>query len=261
MLLHVDMSLQFAVAFPSEEEAHQVKQETSILSTTNNLMNFFQKSTQAVDDDQNIYTCIEALLRQEQQSKHYQDQLEFKINSDVVEFQRSRAHTLQLQRVVCGLQYQRSQLETSLAHMAEACRVMARDLGFEKEKVQELESRLAQVHPSIEYLLQHLAPGERERERVNDEAVNGHLLLENQNQRELISSLESILREREEAIRELKSRPQEMTQELRLASFGQHHPGGLIPDDMTRGMSEQSSVEIITERPLSFTQEAKEFCT
>ncbi|KAJ5883443.1 uncharacterized protein N7473_010329 [Penicillium subrubescens] len=235
------MSLRFTGAFPSEEEARQ-------------------KSTQAVDDDQNIFTCIEALLRQEQQSKHYQDQLEFKINSDVVEFQRSRAHTLQLQRVVCGLQYQRSQLETSLAHMAEACRVMARDLGFEKEKVQELESRLAQV-PSIEYLLQHLAPGERQREQVNGEGLNGHLLLENQHQRELISSLESIVREREEAIRELKSRPLEMMQELRLASFGQHHPGGLSPDEMSKGMSEQSSVEIITERPLSFTQEAKEFCT
>jgi predicted RNase H-like nuclease (RuvC/YqgF family) len=145
--------------------------------------------------------------------------------------------------------------------MAEACRVMARDLGFEKAKVQELESRLSEVYPNIENLLQHLAPGERNRAQLNDEGVNGHLLLENQRQREFIFSLETNLREREEAIRVLKSRPEERMQELQLASFGQHQPDQLIPNEMTRCMSEQSSVEIITGNPFSFTQEAKESCT
>lgn len=217
--------------------------------------------TQTADTDQNVFNCIEALLLQERQLKHYQDQLESKINSDAAEFQRLRAHTLQLQRVVCGLQYQRSQLETSLAHMAEACRVMARDLGLEKSKVQELESRLTELYPSIESLLQYLAPGEHNRQQLNNEGANGHLLLENQRQRELISSLESNLREREEAIRELKSRPQETMQAFQLTSYNQHQPDRLIPDGLTGGISEESSVEIITGNPLSFSEEARESCT
>ncbi|KAJ5461032.1 uncharacterized protein N7458_002584 [Penicillium daleae] len=222
------MSFQtFALVPPSEEGAHQ-------------------NSTQIADNDQNIFCFIEALLRQEQRSKHYQGQLESKIHSDAAEFQRSRAQILRLQRVVCGLQHQRSQLETSLAYMAEACRVMARDAGLEKVKVQELESRLSEVYPSIDSLLQYLAPGEHNGDHLNDEGVNGHLLLENQRQREFINSLEANLLEREEAIRELKSRLEETVQEHRLASHGQHESDRLSPYEMTGGTSEESSVEIIT---------------
>ncbi|CEJ55667.1 hypothetical protein PMG11_01915 [Penicillium brasilianum] len=239
----VEMSFQtFALMSPSEEGAQQM-------------------ITQTADNDQNIFNCIEALLLQERQLKNYQVQLESKINNDAAEFQRLRAHTLQLQRVVCGLQYQRSQLETSLAHMAEACRVMARDLGLEKSKVQELESRLTELHPRIESLLQYLAPGEHNRQKLNNEGANGHLLFENQHQRELISSLETNLREREEAIRELKSRPQEITQAFQLTSHNQHQPDRLVLDGLTGGISEESSVEIITGNPLSFSEEARQSCT
>lgn len=156
--------------------------------------------------------------------------------------------------MVCGLQHQRSQLETSLAHIAEACRVIARDIGLEKAKVQELESRLTEVYPSIDSLLQYLAPGEHNGEHLSDEGVNGHLLLKNHRQRELIISLESNLREREEAIRELNSRLEETVQELRLASHGQHEPDQLSPNEITRGTSEKSSVEIITGNPPSFIE-------
>lgn len=216
-------------------------------------------TTQTADTSQNVFNCIEALLLQERQLKNYQDQLESKINSDAAEFHRLRAHTLQLQRVVCGLQYQRSQLETSLAHMAEACRVMARDLGLEKSKVQELESRLTELYPSVESLLQYLAPGEHNRQQLNNEGANGYLLLENQRQRELIFSLESNLQESEEAIRELKSRPQEAMKAFQLTN--QHQPDRLIPDGLTGGTSEESSVEILTGNPLSFSEEARESCT
>jgi hypothetical protein len=204
---------------------------------------------QIADNDRNIPCFIEALLRQEQRSKHYQGELESRIHSDAVELQRSRAYTLQLQRMVHGLQHQRSQLETSLAHMAESCRVMARDVGLEKTKVQELESRLAEECPNIDSLLQYFVPIERNCEHLNDEGVNGHILLENQRQRELIMSLESSLRDREEAIREMKSRLEETVQELYLAGHAQHQSDQLTPDEMTGSTSEESSIEIITANP------------
>jgi hypothetical protein len=125
---------------------------------------------------------------------------------------------------------------------------MARDVGLEKAKVQELKSRLTEVYPSVDSLLQYLAPGEHNGEHLSDEGVNGHLLLENHRQRELIIGLESSLREHEEAIRELKSRLEEMVQELRM-SYGQHKPDRLSPDKMTGGRSEELSVEIITGNP------------
>lgn len=136
--------------------------------------------------------------------------------------------------------------------MAEACRVMARDVGLEKAKVQQLESRLSEAYPSIDSLLAYLAPGELNRRNLRDEGLNGHLLLENHRQRELIVHLESNLQKREEAIRELKLKLEEPMHELQLARSGQAERDGLSPDNMTGNMSEESGVEIITENAQGF---------
>lgn len=152
--------------------------------------------------------------------------------------------------MVCGLQHQKSELEASLAHMAEACRIMARDLGLEKAKAQELESRLTELYPSIDSLLQKLTPAEHKAGHPNYEEVNGHLLLENQRQRELIMSLQSTLQAREEAMQGLRSTLDRTVQELRLTNHVQHEPDRFNPDE-TKDDSSESCLEIITEKPLS----------
>lgn len=80
---------------------------------------------------------------------------------------------------------------------------MARDLGLERARVQELDSRLTEVYPSIDLLLQRLAPAEHRSPQPKEE-LNGHVILENQRQQEVIASLQSMLQTREEAIQELK---------------------------------------------------------
>lgn len=128
---------------------------------------------------------------------------------------------------------------------------MARDLGLERVKVQELESRLAEVYPNIDTLLQSLAPAEHKSGHLDDEGVNGHLVLENQRQRELIVSLQSALQAREEAMQELKSTLDKTMQELSLASLGQQDKlDRFSPDETKEDSSEGSCVEIITENPV-----------
>ncbi|KAJ5456070.1 uncharacterized protein N7458_004334 [Penicillium daleae] len=201
--------------------------------------------------EQNTFFLIEKLLRQEQLSKYYQGQLESKLYNDSAEYQKLRAHCLQLERVVSGVQQQKSHLEASLAHTAEACRVMARDLGLERTKVQELETRLNELYPAIDSLLQILTP-EENKAGLQDKAANGHLLLENQQQQELIAYLQSTLHDREQAVKELRISLDQAIQELRAGDPSQFELGNYTVDGESNGeSSEGSCVEIITEKPSS----------
>ncbi|KAJ5741596.1 hypothetical protein N7533_011005 [Penicillium manginii] len=205
--------------------------------------NDYQSQTDTVTAKQShsIFPFIEGLLRQEQRSKRYQGQLESRISADSAEYQRSRAYSFQLQRTVHELQHHKAQLEISLAHTADACRVIARDLGLERARVQELDSRLTEVYPSIDLLLQRLAPADNMSPQKED-GLNGHFLLENQRQQEVIASLQSMLQAREEAIKELKYKLEQVRQETSLV--------GLVdPENLKDEFSEDSCLEIITQSP------------
>lgn len=232
------MSIQTSVLVPSSgQHSSQVRQAF----TTDQLHTYKMQDTSS-----RISPLIEGLLRQEQRSKHHQGQLESRIYNDAVEFQRSRAHNLQLQRTVGELQYHKVQMEASLAHMAETCRIMARNLELERAKVHVSDSRLNEVYPSIEGFLRDLSPTESKDPTSKDEGANGHLLLENQRQQELIVSLQSTLQVREETIQGLKLQLEQTVQDMRLSSFGQSRPYSFKLDESKDESSEESYLEIIT---------------
>ncbi|KAJ5152444.1 hypothetical protein N7492_009724 [Penicillium capsulatum] len=197
----------------------------------------YQNHTNTFKYDRGTFGFIEELLRQEQRSKHYQEQLESRIYADSAEYQRARAYSLQLQRTVSGVQYHKSQLEASLAYMTEACRATSRDLALQRTKVQELESRLNELYPNMDLLLQKLSQEAHKARCPNGEAANGHLLLEIQRQQELIISLQSTLDKRERAIQELQS-----------ATLNQDDLNQSTIDEINDGSSDASSVAIITEK-------------
>lgn len=150
--------------------------------------------------------------------------------------------------MVSGEQHHKSQLEASLAYMLEACRVMARDLGLERTRVQALESCLNDLYPKVDSLLQELA--NYKTESLSNE-VNGHLLLENQQQQTLITSLEAKLHAREQVIQELKASLRITTQELQSGKHSQRELDQSTieeAEDQDDGSSwEGSCIEIITE--------------
>lgn len=55
----------------------------------------------------------------------------------------------------------KSQHEASLRWAGDACYSMACDLDLERGKVRELESRLAELHPTIETVINRLSASEK----------------------------------------------------------------------------------------------------
>lgn len=154
--------------------------------------------------------------------------------------------------MLSGVEYQKSQLEASLRHAAEACQVMSRELGFERNKVQELESRLNDLYPTIESLLQRLSSDEQRSGYLNENGTVERLVEENQRQRELISWLQSTLQTRERTVQELKVTLDQVAQELLPGISCQDERERLTVEEPTYSSSEEEScVEIITEKPSS----------
>lgn len=171
--------------------------------------------------------------------------------------QKLRGYCIQLQRVVSELQNQKSQLEASVRHATDCCHAISRDLGLERNKVQELESRLNELYPAINTLLLRLSPGGPNTGCIDEECIKTccQLFQENQYQQEWISRLQSTLHSRERTVQELT------------ALLGQQVKQG-NPPTMALGLqadhnnaersvssSGSSSVDIITENPSSFKAE------
>ncbi|KAJ6115287.1 hypothetical protein N7486_001065 [Penicillium sp. IBT 16267x] len=154
--------------------------------------------------DNSPFALIDKLLRQEQQSNHYQGQLESRIYSDAAEYHKLRAHCQQLEKLVIGTQHQRSQLESSVSYTTEACRVAYQNLEMEKNKVQQLESRLNDLQPGVISLLQKLGEQEINNRQLNGKERDTEIVLENQYQRDLITHLQSTLYVRDQMLEELK---------------------------------------------------------
>ena len=151
--------------------------------------------------------------------------------------------------MVSGVEYQRSQLDSSLRHTTEACQAMSRELGFERGKVQELESRLNDLYPTIDSLLQRLPSDEERLDSFNEKRTIDSLLHESQQQRELISWLQSSLQARERTVQQLKVTLDQVAQELPSGISNQDEPDKLSIEEPAASSSEESCVEIITEKP------------
>ncbi|KAJ5639164.1 uncharacterized protein N7484_007026 [Penicillium longicatenatum] len=197
-------------------------------------------------NEQNVLILVEKLLLQDQQAKYYQGQLESRIYSDNAAFQRLRVYCVQLEKMASSLESQKSLQETSFRSAAETCQLMARDLSLERARVQELESRLNDLYPTIETFLKGSTVGQS---RHCETEVMRELQQENYYQRELITCLQSALQAREETVEELKLSLKETLQAIQGGS-GDNTPRQPKVDE-TYSSDEDGSVEIITNRPPS----------
>ena len=89
------------------------------------------------------------------------------------------------------------QRESALTHLTENQRILHRDLVIAGLKIQELESRVASQKSVNVTLLRSLAPGDDDQSRAFN---TDDILLENQWQGELISTLQNTLQMRERTI-------------------------------------------------------------
>ena len=144
---------------------------------------------------------IAKLLQQEQISKQYQGQLELMIATDSAAHQRLNSHCVQLERKVSSLEFVKSQNEVSLRLATEACQTIANDLQFERTRVYGLESRLADLYPSINRMLEYFS------QRGSSESASPirGLRQENQHLREVSAYLQASLRAREELVQDMRS--------------------------------------------------------
>lgn len=144
---------------------------------------------------------MDTLLRQEQESRRYHGHLESKINVDSSTYLKLRDYCVQVERKVSALEYTRSQQEASLRFAVESCQVMSNNLSLQRNKANQLESRLIHLYPAIDKMLSSL--------NGNDASLNSQkieqLLQENQHQRELNTYLQGALSAREEMLQDLKS--------------------------------------------------------
>jgi hypothetical protein len=181
---------------------------------------------------------VEKLLRQEQQSKHYQGLLESRINSDSAAYQKLHVN---YERSLSGMHHQKSQLEVLLRHTTETCQALSQSLQLERDKVRGLESRLNDLYPAVDSWVQRLNQDRQESGGVDDKETMEHFLLENQRQRELINYLQSLVHTREQAVQHLQATLDQSSQRSPKGSTGQ---GGLFRSSVCS--SEESSIEIIT---------------
>lgn len=135
------------------------------------------------------------------------------------------------------------QYESSLRVAAETCQTISRDLNLERSKLQQLESRVADLYPSIDLLLHHLAPHGSFLSTGSQQRSVQQLQHDNNCQRELIAHLQSTIQVRERALNELSAALPEVP-ELPLNRDGL----GNLESRSTRSFDDESSVEIITER-------------
>lgn len=184
---------------------------------------------------------VEKLLRQEQQSKHYQGCLESRINSDSVAYQKLHVYC---EKSLSGMQHQKSQLEMSLRHATETCQALTQSLHLERDKVRGLESRLNELYPAIDSWLQRLNQDKQGSGCVDVKGTMEPFLLENQRQRELINCLQTLLHVREQTVHDLQATLDQLSQRLPKGNTGQ---GGLFRSSVCS--SEESNVEIITDAP------------
>lgn len=135
--------------------------------------------------------------------------------------------------------------QVSLRSATESCQIISRDLALERIRVQDLEARLKELHPSIETLLQNI---HLDQPHVPDPEFSSQQQTI-QYQQELICSLQGIIRAREEMIEELGLSLDDVFEDALGDHGGQEAPhrpkeeGAPLPESPESGFS----IDIITE--------------
>lgn len=142
-----------------------------------------------------------SIFERENGSRQYQGQLESRIRQEQAENQQILDHCAQLESIIKESEQARLQREPALTPLIENQRLLHRDLILARQKVEELESRIENQKLVNETLLRSVAPGDGDQLKVLNIR---HVLLENQWQRELISTLQNTIQVREKAVRGLQ---------------------------------------------------------
>lgn len=185
------------------------------------------------------------MVRQEQASKFYEGQLEARIGNDSVAHQKLNNHCSYLERKIFSLEYMKSQVETSYRVAMDHCQAIANDLSTERQKVHNLESRLSELHPTLDRVLYHLSQTPVQQANSN---VQDGLQQENQRLREVIAYLQASLTAREEMVKDLQTTLSE-------TFFG--FSDNAVPHDYNQTAcqtdnsysDDSSSVDIVTVKP------------
>lgn len=152
-------------------------------------------------ESQAIRSLSEGIFVRENESRHYQGQLENRIREEQAVNQQIQGHVAWLESILKDSEQAKLQHKTMLDNMGETQKVLYQNLALERQKVKELESRTANQKLVNETLLHSMAP---EGGDWSKSLKIRHVILENQWQRDMICSLRAALQMREETVRDLQ---------------------------------------------------------
>ncbi|KAG0157503.1 hypothetical protein Pdw03_8070 [Penicillium digitatum] len=194
-----------------------------------------------------IFSFITQLVRQEQASKYYQGQLETRIGNDSIAHQKLSIHCSHLERKIFGLEYVKSQLETSHRVATETCQAIANDLSIERHKMQNLESRLSDLYPTLDRLLYYLNQSSGQQQNTS---MHQNLQQENHRLREVVAYLQASLTAREEMVKDLRTTFSEAFLGFSdNAVYGGDDDEESIYQNGDSCADDESSVDIVTVKP------------
>ncbi|PWY96031.1 hypothetical protein BO94DRAFT_601198 [Aspergillus sclerotioniger CBS 115572] len=148
-------------------------------------------------------------IRQDEAVLKYQDQLESEIRQSRATYLQLINHCTDLEGKLCEVEHMRSRLELKVEHITEDNKALHRTLELERTKIREMASRLA----SLSSINQSLLSGDSKSMGSDTRSVDTRqLLLENEQQRILISNLHSTLDCKNETIKNLRQALSEVNQ-------------------------------------------------
>jgi hypothetical protein len=148
-----------------------------------------------------ICSLTDKRLEWEEESRKRLEELERRLKEGQVAYNQTRDHCTYMGTIIADLERTRLQQESALGHAMEHQWLLSQDLLKERERADDLEVRLEKQHLVNEALLRAVAQiGHNDTSSWNIQ----HVLLENEWQRELISTLRSTLNAREETVRYLQ---------------------------------------------------------
>lgn len=140
-------------------------------------------------------------IRQDEAVLRYQDQLESEIRRNRATYRQLIDHCSDLEGRLCEVEHMRTRSELKLSHVTEDNKTLHRTLELERTKIREMASRLA----SLSSVNHALLSGESKDLGSDTKSVDTQqLLLENEQQRIMISNLHSILESKNDIIKSLR---------------------------------------------------------
>ena len=159
------------------------------------------KGTHVENELRAICSLTDKRLEWEEISRDWVEELERKLKEGQVVYNQTRDHCAYMGAIIADLERTRLQQESALDQVTEHQWLLSQDLIKERKRADDLEICLEKQHLVNEALLRAITQiGHSDTSSLNIQ----HVLLQNEWQRELISTLRSALNAREETVRYLQ---------------------------------------------------------